>query len=287
MQEFDMNASTALDLGFENQRIVKGKFSLQAIETAQLPAHTTVAAREILHRMLDPDPRERPTATEVCEHPVLWDVEESMEAVREIFDRRIASSLTDNDENELAQQVWNGRSGQVERSLQSIRNWKSLVVPSLLARAERHAQRSTNMQQTWEEARAAEATARASSMRRNRRGARRQAPAAPPPTRSSEPKDFSYGQRLFDLVRFVRNTHEHPPLEAERADMLRALGANASILLRPEDMNADPWTSSRKIVEAYFAHTFPDLPLFAHYLLKRETGADASESRRSSDKSSS
>lgn len=284
VHEFDMNASTALDVGFENQRIVKGKFSLQAIETAQLPTHTTVAAREILHRMLDPDPRERPTASEVCEHPVLWDVEESMEAVREIFDRRIASSLTDAEENELVQQVWKGRSGQVERSLQSIRNWKSLVVPSLLARAERRAQRSTNMHQTWEEARAAEAASRANSSRRNRRSNRRRATEAPTPTRSAEIKDFSYGNRLFDLVRFVRNTHEHPPLEAERADMLRALGANVSILLRPEDTNADPWTSSRRIVEAYFAHTFPDLPLLAHYLLKREAVADAPESRRASDK---
>jgi hypothetical protein len=67
--------------------------------------------------------------------------------------------------------------------------------------------------------------------------------------------------------------HEHPPLEAERAEMLRALGTNVTSLLRPEDTAADPWTSSRKIVEAYFAHTFPDLPLFAHYLLKRDAEA--------------
>ena len=78
-------------------------------------------------------------------------------------------------------------------------------------------------------------------------------------------------------MRFTRNMHEHPPLEAERAEMLRALGPNVSLLLRPEDTNADPWTSSRKIVEAYFAHTFPDLPLFAHYLLKRESATDVSE----------
>ena len=60
-QEIDLSASTALDVGFENQRIVKGKFSLQALETAMLPAHTTVAGREVLHRMLDPDPREPPS----------------------------------------------------------------------------------------------------------------------------------------------------------------------------------------------------------------------------------
>ena len=55
-----------------------------------------------------------------------------------------------------------------------------------------------------------------------------------------------------------------------------AFFSNVAVLLRPEDTAADPWTSSRKIVEAYIAHTFPDLPLFAHYLLKRDvTGVDA------------
>ena len=277
-QELDLSASTALDVGFENQRIVKGKFSLQAIETAMLPSHTAVAARELLHRMLDPDPRERPTATEVCEHPALWDVEECMEAVREIFDRRIVNSLSEKDEADLAQTVWKGRPGQAERAAQSIRNWKSLVVPSLLVRADRYAQRTANMQQTWEDARAAraaEAASKTNSKRNRRRGGKRAADVVPPP-RQNEPKDYSYGNRLFDLVRFARNMHEHPPLEAERAEMLRALGSNVAVLLRPEDTAADPWTSSRKIVEAYIAHTFPDLPLFAHYLLKRDvTGVDA------------
>ena len=273
-----MNASTALDVGFENQRIVKGKFSLQAIETAQLPAHSTVAAREILHRMLDPDPRERPTATEVCEHPVLWDVEDCMEAVREIFDRRIVSAMSDLDEHELVREVWKGRPGQAERAAQTIRNWKSAVVPSLMTRAEKYVQRTASMQQTWDEKRAAAAAAAAATeaKRRNRRGRGRRTPEHQPSTKQHEPRDFSYGDRLFDLVRFVRNMHEHPPLEAERADMLRALGANVSVLLKPEDTNADQWTSSRKIVEAYVAHTFPDLPLLAHHLLKRsESNASA------------
>ena len=276
-QEIDLSASTALDVGFENQRIVKGKFSLQALETAMLPAHTTVAAREVLHRMLDPDPRERPSAAEVCEHPVLWDVEECMEAVRETFDRRIVSALSEKEEAELAQIVWKGRPGQAERAAQSIRNWKSLVVPSLLTRAEKYVQRTADMQQSWTEVRAAKAAATAPKVKgRNRRGGRRQVEAQQS-TKQHEPKDYSYGDRLFDLVRFTRNMHEHPPLEAERAEMLRALGPNVSLLLRPEDTNADPWTSSRKIVEAYFAHTFPDLPLFAHYLLKRESATDVSE----------
>jgi hypothetical protein len=293
-EQLDLNASTALDVGFENQRIVKGKFSLQAIETAKLPAHTTVAARELLHRMLDPDPKERPTASEVCEHPVMWDVEECMEAVREIYDRRIVNSLTEQEEADLMQNVWSGRSGQAERAAQAIRNWKSIVVPSLLVRAEKYVQRTASMQQSWEEARAAKAAAAAAAAakskdkRKNRRGGRAaQSPQqAPPPSAAQEPKDYSYGNRLFDLVRFARNMHEHPPLEAERAEMLRALGTNVTSLLRPEDTAADPWTSSRKIVEAYFAHTFPDLPLFAHHLLKRDaeaTSATATTSSTTSD----
>jgi len=273
----DFNASTALDVGFENQRIVKGKFSLQALETAKLPMNTTVAARELLHRMLDPDPRERPTSTEVCEHPVLWDAEDCMDAIREVFDRRIVRDLTEKEESDLAHTVWKGRPGQAERAAQTVRNWKSIVVPSLLTRAERYVRRTADMQQTWEESRAAKANAR--PKRKNRRGGNTSTEdvdvsAAAAKTQASPLANLSYGDRLFDLVRFARNMHEHPPLEAERAEMLRALGANAATLLRPEDTNADPWTSSRKIVEAYFAHTFPDLPLFAHYLLKVHAHTD-------------
>jgi serine/threonine protein kinase len=284
--QLDLNASTALDVGFENQRIVKGKFSLQALETAKLPAHTTVAAREILHRMLDPDPKERPTASEVCDHPVLWDVEECMDAIREVYDRRMVSSLSEQEESALPHAVWNGRPGQAERAAQSIRNWKSIVIPSLLVRAEKYVQRASSMQQTWEEARAARASAAAAAKAKNRRKNSRLGSSTGENMVSSnssqfassapEPKNFSYGNRLQDLIRFARNMHEHPPLEAERAEMLRALGTNVATLLRPEDTAADPWTSSRKIVEAYFAHTFPDLPLFAHHLLTREVGASSS-----------
>jgi len=266
----DFNASTALDVGFENQRIVKGQFSLQGLETARLPMHTTVAARELLHRMLDPDPRERPTSTEVCEHPALWGPGDCMEAVREVFDRRMVRALTEQEEADLAHTVWKGRPGQAERAAQAVRSWKSIVAPSLLARAERYVRRSADMQQTWEESRANKFAATVASRRMNRRSETDRAkdakvPDAAPP---SSIANLSYGDRLFDLVRFARNMHEHPPLELERAEMLRALGTNAATLLRPEDANADPWTSSRKIVEAYVAHTFPDLPLFAHYLLK-------------------
>ena len=101
-----------------------------------------------------------------------------MEAVREIFDRRIVNSLSEKDEADLAQTVWKGRPGQAERAAQSIRNWKSLVVPSLLVRADRYAQRTANMQQTWEDARAAraaEAASKTNSKRNRRRGGKRAA----------------------------------------------------------------------------------------------------------------
>jgi hypothetical protein len=31
----------------------------------------------------------------------------------------------------------------------------------------------------------------------------------------------------------------------------------------------DQWTQARRVVEAYFTHVFPELPLLAHHALKR------------------
>jgi len=67
---------------YENQRIIKGNFSLNALETAKLPRHVVSAARHVVHDMLQPDPTARPTATQVRDHPLFWSTERCVEAVR-------------------------------------------------------------------------------------------------------------------------------------------------------------------------------------------------------------
>ena len=73
---------------YENQRILRGSFSLRALETSKLPRHTIAAARRVLHDMLQPDPADRPTAAEVLAHPVFWSPETALEKIREVHDKR-------------------------------------------------------------------------------------------------------------------------------------------------------------------------------------------------------
>ena len=56
--------------------------------------------------------------------------------------------------------------------------------------------------------------------------------------------------------------------------MVRALGSAGTHLLRSD--GEDGWGAARRVVEAYVAHTFPELPLLAHALLTPE-GREAAD----------
>jgi hypothetical protein len=57
--------------------------------------------------------------------------------------------------------------------------------------------------------------------------------------------------------------------------MIKALGAEGTHLstlkvgLGITAEGGDQWTQARRVVEAYFTHVFPELPLLAHHALKR------------------
>lgn len=74
---------------YENQRIIRGNFSLRGLETSKLPRHTIAAARVVLHDMLQPDPTHRPSAADVLHHPVFWTPELAVEKIREVNDARL------------------------------------------------------------------------------------------------------------------------------------------------------------------------------------------------------
>ena len=74
---------------YENQRIIRGTFSLRALETSKLPRHVVAAARVVLSDMLQPNPEDRPSAEEVLQHPVFWTPEKAMEKIREVNDEKL------------------------------------------------------------------------------------------------------------------------------------------------------------------------------------------------------
>ena len=120
---------------YENQRIIKGAFNLNALETAKLPRHVVAAARHVVHDMLQPDPRDRPTAEAVRDHPLFGTTERCVEAVRDVYDARILNDLSPEEEAAIVAEAWG--SGRKEsagrRTARSLQGWKDQIVPGAAA----------------------------------------------------------------------------------------------------------------------------------------------------------
>ena len=100
---------------YENQRIIRGTFSLRALETSKLPRHVVAAARVVLSDMLQPNPEDRPSAEEVLQHPVFWTPEKAVEKIREVNDEKLiplkdrsGAALTPAEELRLVADVFGG-----------------------------------------------------------------------------------------------------------------------------------------------------------------------------------
>ena len=72
-----------------------------------------------------------------------------------------------------------------------------------------------------------------------------------------------YGREFGDLVRFVRNVHEHPPRMEE-------LGRRT----------AGSISERRALVAEYFATTLPELALAVHLCLEHADGGERTDSGR-------
>ena len=152
---------------YENQRIIRGNFSLRALETSKLPRHTVAAARQVLHDMLQPDPADRPTAAQVLAHPMFWSPERAVEKIRSVHDEKLiplhragSRALTPEEEMDLVASAVEARlhgkgtksggrskaeDARVERESARVRalasrlsGWKDLVIPELLDRVTKH-----------------------------------------------------------------------------------------------------------------------------------------------------
>ena len=161
---------------YENQRIIRGTFSLRALETSKLPRHVVAAARVVLSDMLQPVPEDRPSAEEVLQHPVFWTPEKAVEKIREVNDEKLiplkdrsGAALTPAEELRLVADVFGGdvsgggvsgngarkksassrdasrndsransKSARLESVAARLQNWKELVIPELLERVTKY-----------------------------------------------------------------------------------------------------------------------------------------------------
>ncbi len=161
---------------YENQRIIRGTFSLRALETSKLPRHVVAAARVVLSDMLQPNPEDRPSAEEVLQHPVFWTPEKAVEKIREANDEKLiplkdrsGAALTPAEELRLVADVFGGdgekngvsgngarkksassrdasrndsransKSARLESVAARLQNWKELVIPELLERVTKY-----------------------------------------------------------------------------------------------------------------------------------------------------
>ena len=114
--------------------------SLKRLQLALARYDAVVAARHVLHEMLQPDPADRPSAAEVSGHPIFWSTQRAVEAIREVFDTRLMHELTLEEEQKLMGEVWGkGRQRQGEKSGKVMQGWKDQIVPELLQRMKQRA----------------------------------------------------------------------------------------------------------------------------------------------------
>ncbi|EEH60035.1 uncharacterized protein MICPUCDRAFT_49830 [Micromonas pusilla CCMP1545] len=270
---------------YENQRIINGKFDLVALQTAKLPRRVAAAARVIVSEMLQPDPTDRPTARDVADGPMFWSPERCVQAIRDVYDARIMQTQypREVDEVELMTEALGGVKKNRKAGLAAGRRllgWKQFIVPELLNKMKKRSRQEfyatgkvakgfKTKGELAAEAKA-EAKAEAAAIAKGRK-ARKNAGSDD----DGGGDGTGFDDSVRDLIRFVRNLHEHPPFETERYAMIKALGAEGTHLstlkvgLGITAEGGDQWTQARRVVEAYFTHVFPELPLLAHHALKR------------------
>ena len=292
---------------YENQRIIKGAFNLNALETAKLPRHVVAAARHVVHDMLQPDPRDRPTAEAVRDHPLFWTTERCVEAVRDVYDARILNDLAPEEEAAIVAEAWGlGRKESIgRRAARSLQGWKDQIVPELRRRlvTRQRALQEAGGAATQAAAAAAgdgsssDASAPVISQATN--GTPRGAPrggahlggkktvkengVTPSGDGSSSDDGTGYESSIRDLFRLWRNLHEHPPLDINRGDrtkhaMVKSMGSMGALV--PQLRDEDPWSQARRVVEGYLTHAFPELPIIAKYLLDNRERIERLKARR-------
>ena len=280
---------------YENQRIIKGAFNLNALETAKLPRHVVAAARHVVHDMLQPDPRDRPTAEAVRDHPLFWTTERCVEAVRDVYDARILNDLSPEEEAAIVAEAWGfGRKESIgRRAARSLQGWKDQIVPELrrrLVTRQRALQEAVPGDVSSSDASAPVVSQATNGTRGAPRGGAqggkktvKENGVTPSGDGSSSDDGTGYESSIRDLFRLWRNLHEHPPLDINRGDrtkhaMVKSMGSMGALV--PQLRDEDPWSQARRVVEGYLTHAFPELPIIAKYLLDNRERIERLKARR-------
>lgn len=73
------------DRYLKESNIIRGIYNLDALDEA-IP-HLAVEARDLITHMISRDPSQRPSAEEVCRHPMFWNHKEQLDFLLEVSDR--------------------------------------------------------------------------------------------------------------------------------------------------------------------------------------------------------
>ena len=205
-----------------------------------------------MHDMLQPDPRDRPTAEAVRDHPLFWTTERCVEAVRDVYDARILNDLAPEEEAAIVAEAWGlGRKESIgRRAARSLQGWKDQIVPELRRRlvTRQRALQEAGGAATQAAAAAGDGSssdasapvvsqatngtrgaARGGAHRGEEDGQRKR--RTPSGDGSSSDDGTGYESSIRDLFRLWRNLHEHPPLDINRGDrtkhaMVKSMGSS-------------------------------------------------------------
>ena len=265
-----------------DEDIIAGKRNLQILmRTPGLSPRRQVESRHLLSAMLDPNPKVRPTASEVCAHPLLWNNQQTMLRVRVLHERGASSgnqSLTSVlDKLATSAMLHQGSSaGSSDRGalLMAVNmdstDWQRRIDSKILERVLSHAANSNRKKM--------KSNVNGDHLHNNKKPTNNIGSSATITSAATVQTEAigvkPYGNNFADLLRFCRNAYEHPPNEKEMIAMIDALVEARNFgeaidslpdgLLEKTNLKRASRAERRALLAAYLMHLFPGLALAVH-----------------------
>jgi serine/threonine protein kinase len=204
-----LGGPSSLDELEENRRILEGRLDLSALSAAKLPPRTALECAHLLGVCLAVEPEARPTAAELCAHPLFWQPVEVADKLWELNDALKA------ERGATEERLLQACAALDAQALQQLTSWRAEPRNAALLAA----MRATDFQ------------------------------------RSAYERDG-----LRELVRFLRNALEHPPMR--QRGVLGSLASNRKgALAEGGELGVAEW---RYAIAAHACNVWPALPLAAH-----------------------
>ena len=265
-----------------DEDIIGGKRNLQILmRTPGLSPRRQVESRHLLSAMLDPNPKVRPTASEVCAHPLLWNNQQTMLRVRVLHERSASSgnqSLTSVlDKLATSAMLHQGSSaGSSDRGalLMAVNmdstDWQRRIDSKILERVLSHAANSNRNKM--------KSNVNGDHLHNNKKPTNNIGSSATITSAATVQTEAigvkPYGNNFADLLRFCRNAYEHPPNEKEMIAMIDALVEARNFgeaidslpdgLLEKTNLKRASRAERKALLAAYLMHLFPGLALAVH-----------------------